>query len=146
VVPTPMVSPSETSRDVPTPNVSPRKVPSPAVSIRKSLHKMKEMVKPMKPNVFPRTPEEQVSNSDRDYEEAIRAEKKEWDEKTSRALAKTRDVVDDFKERFSDNPAIAAVADRHLAEMAKAAKSYDAKAWADALDLLKQFMKEAGEL
>jgi len=106
---------------------------------------MREMVKLMKPNVFPRTPEEQVSDSDRDYEEAIQAEKKEWDEKTSRALAETRDVVDDFKERFSGNPAIAAVADYHLAEMAKAAESYDWNAWDDALRSLTQFVKEAGE-
>ena len=96
---------------------SPRKAPSPAV------------------------PKNHVSESDRAYDEAIQAEK----EKFKRELEDVGEIVADFKEIFSGNPSIAAVADSHLAEMTKAMESYDWDAYEDALRSLTEFMEEASE-
>ena len=126
--------------------VSPRKVPSPAVPIPKSLHKMKEMVKSMKPNVFPRTPprmsEEQVRES-KQYKEGIQALDEDFELWLENTEITVDIVVTDFKERFPDSPAIIAVADRHLAEMAKAKESYDWEAYSDALRDLIEFLDDA---
>ena len=142
-----MVEPQAIEKSVASPREVPS-VPSPAVPIRKSLRKMKEMVKSMKPNVFPRTPprmsEEQVRES-KQYKEEIQALDEEfelWLENTEI----TADIVaTDFKERFPDSPAIIAVVDRHLAEMAKAKESYDWEAYSDALQELIEFFEQYDE-
>jgi len=142
-------------------SASPREVPSPsspAVPIPKSLREMKEIVKSIVPNVFPRTPprmpdeqgtpprmsDEQVRASE-EYKEATQAENEKLKRELENVEISVNIAATEFKERFSHNPAIVAVADHHLAEMAKAMESYDWEAYADELDLLKEFIENTIE-